>query len=283
MLRVLISPLRAFVFSNFFIAICAVAMCWQTVYLFQLREAKELLPFVFFSTMASYSFHWYLSMDTAGDRSRENWLKRYRPLHMALLIAGIAGLLYFGMGLLAWWPWLLLTAFATFLYSAPKLPWPIFRWLRKVALGKTFFLAAVWVHVTTILPLLMSDQQWTAAFSLFVLSRFFLIYAICIIFDLRDRENDRRMGIRSLITWLNIAQIRILFSFSIFVCIITTVLLGLFHFGIGQVLVLLLPGLLTALSYPLASRHFSDLLYYAWLDGLMALSAFLFFLANLIK
>lgn len=283
MMRWGLSFLRGLVFSNIFIAICAVAMCWQTIYLYQLQEADALLPFVFFSTLCSYSFHWVLSYNTAGDSSRENWLKRYRRLHIALLIASFAGIAYYGISLLEWWHWLAASAVITFLYSAPKIPWTAFRWLRKVAYGKTIFLAMVWTHVTTVLPLVMSDTVWNNSFTLFVLGRFFLIYSICIIFDLRDREHDRSIGIRSLITWLNSRQIGRLFIFSLTVFVSFTILLFRTGFSITEVAILLLPGLLTALSYPIAVRKYSDLLYYGWLDGLMALSAFLFLLISLIN
>jgi hypothetical protein len=38
------------------------------------------------------------------------------------------------------------TAFITFLYSAPKVPYQIFGWLKKIAIGKTIFLAFAWTH-----------------------------------------------------------------------------------------------------------------------------------------
>lgn len=283
MIRMGLSMIRWLVFSNLFIALCAVVMTWQTGWLFGLEEAPHLLPFVFFATLCSYSFHWYLSFDTAGDRSRERWLKRYRPIHLTLLLMAIAGVIYYGMGLLAWWPWLLLSALVTFLYSAPKIPLPLFRWLRKVALGKTLFLALVWTHVTCILPLVMTYTAWTTGFTLFTISRFFLIYAICILFDLRDREHDRAIGIRSLITWLSLAQVRRLFIASVIGCAITTALLPFFGLTILHCIVLSLPMLATAFSFRPATRYFSDLLYYAWLDGLMALPAFIFLLISLMK
>ncbi len=92
----------------------------------------------------------------------------------------------------------------TFLYSAPKVPHATFRWLKKIAIGKTIFLAFVWMYVTTLLPFLIADaskQGWMEAVLLSIY-RFFLVYAICILFDHRDREEDRAEGIRSLITSL---------------------------------------------------------------------------------
>ena len=75
-----------------------------------------------------------------------------------------------------------------------------FHLLRKVAIGKTIYLSFVWMYVTSLLPILL-DGRITVAGILFCCSRFFLIYAICILFDYRDRENDKREGIRSMITY----------------------------------------------------------------------------------
>ena len=88
-------------------------------------------------------------------------------------------------------------------FSADQICEFYFRVLRKVALGKTIFLAFVWMYVTTILPAIISDSEWNTSYVLFVVSRFFQIYAICILFDWRDREDDKADGIRSLITYLN--------------------------------------------------------------------------------
>ena len=72
----------------------------------------------------------------------------------------------------------------------------------------------VWMYVTTILPMIISGKPWQGDFYLFIISRFFLIYAICILFDYRDREDDKANGIRSLITFLDEKGIRTLFILS---------------------------------------------------------------------
>ena len=135
---------------------------------------KDFLFFVLFATICSYSFHWYLTEKSVLPSSRINWLKKNRFIHAILFFAGLAGSAIYFFKLIEWWPWLLMSAVITFLYSAPKIPHPVFRSLRKVALGKTIFLAFVWMNVTTLLPLIISGQSWTTHFTLFVIGRFFL-------------------------------------------------------------------------------------------------------------
>jgi 4-hydroxybenzoate polyprenyltransferase len=266
-----------FVFSNLFIACCAVLMTLQTnLLLIGEPSTFNFSGFVFFATICSYSFHWYLTPDIEDIESvRLKWLSRNRRVHLVLLLLGVAGAGYFGYFLLPHWKNLLIVGVATFLYSAPKIPHPLFRSLRKVALGKTIFLAFVWMFVTTVLPLQVSDAPWRTDFTLFALSRFFLVYAICILFDYRDREYDRSIGIRSLITWLSEKGILCLYVFSLLVFGVTSLLLLKFGWNYQTVGLLILPGLVLSFIYRNAIRNFSDTLYYFYLDGLMALSALL--------
>ncbi|OSZ77411.1 hypothetical protein CAP36_13550 [Chitinophagaceae bacterium IBVUCB2] len=233
----------------------------------------NLLYFVFFATICSYSFHWYLTGESVIPSPRIEWTKQFRTIILLLFFIGLIGAAIFFFLLIQFWFWLLFAVVITFLYSAPKIPHPWFRALRKVALGKTIFLAMVWTYVTTILPIVLSEQPWRADCTLFVISRFFLVYAICILFDYRDREDDKTAGIRSLITYLSIKGIYRLFIFSLLVFAAATIMLIQYGYNGFTIEILLLPGIITAALYNYATHNFSDMLYYFVLDGLMAISA----------
>lgn len=271
-----------FIYSNLFITGCAVAMAEQTFHFLLHQTANtNFLLFVLFSTLCSYSFHWHLTTGSILPSPRINWVEKNRNIHLIFFIIGLTGAGIFFFYLLPYWPWLLLSAIITFLYSAPKIPHPLFRALRKVAFGKTIFLALVWTNVTTLLPIVISDQPWQNDYTLFLLSRFFLIYAICILFDYRDRQDDIAAGIRSIITYLNERSILLLFSFSLFVFAISTICLYNYGYPASAIIMLLIPGIITASLYNYARRNFSDLLYYFILDGLMAFSALLVLISGI--
>lgn len=273
--------LAFFVYSNFFIAFCAVLMTHQSFHFLLVRPADNyLLGFVFFSTICSYSFHWYLTGQSVIPSPRIEWLRRYRYIHAILFIVGLAGSVYYFFYIRAYWPWLLVAVAATFLYSAPKIPHPYFRALRKVALGKTIFLAFVWMYVTTVLPIITSGVEWTTPFTLFVISRFFLIYAICILFDYRDREDDRSAGIKSLITYMSEKGIAYLFIFSLLVFGLSTLLLLPYGYEPLHIFFILLPGIITGALYTYSHKHYSDIFWYLVMDGLMAVSALLTMVAG---
>lgn len=268
---------RFFIYSNLFMALCAVLMVYQTGELL-LHKAPDIYftGFVFFATICSYSFHWWLTpVDPAMYPSRMEWLKRNRNVHSLFFFIGLAGVLICSLFLLDYWLWLLSSAFITFLYSAPKIPHPYFRLLRKVALGKTIFLALVWAHVTAILPVIISNETWKPVFTLFAASRFFMVYAVCILFDYRDREYDTTVGIRSLITWLSEQGITTLFIASLLFFVVFTIWMIPLGQSVKTTLILLVPGAITAALYYTARKNFSDFLYYFVLDGLIALPSLL--------
>jgi 4-hydroxybenzoate polyprenyltransferase len=269
------------VFSNIFIAACAVVMVAQTDQLILHTPSNQhYLWFVFFSSICSYNFHWWLTPQSVIRSPRIDWATRYRAIHLILFMIGLAGAAYFFFFLLPFWAGLLATAIATFLYSAPKIPHPWFRALRKVALGKTIFLSFIWMNVTTILPIWISGLSWNTEMWLFIISRYFMIYAVCILFDYRDREDDREAGVRSLVTFLTSRKIYILFFISIFIYAISTIALIFYGFPFYIVLVLLLPAILLLVLYRFATRHFSDFFYYVVLDGMMALPSIIGLIIN---
>jgi 4-hydroxybenzoate polyprenyltransferase len=233
--------------------------------------------FAFFSTICSYNFHWYLTPAAYAGSPRLQWGVRHKNLQLVFtIIGGIGAAIYF-LDLKAYWLELSGAAFLTFLYSAPKIPIPPFTWLRKIAIGKTIFLTAVWVYVTNVLPIFLSGGHFTTQAVFYILHRFFIIYALCILFDHRDVESDKKEGIRSLITWLSIPGLMRLYFFSLllstgFACMVS---------WDGVTFYLILPVFITALltKYTLNTR--SDYYYYFVLDGLVMLSALLHFIALL--
>ncbi len=265
-----------FVFSSLYVAICAVIMIWQTSrLLLGASPPGRLLGFVFFSTICSYNFHWYLTPRSAAPTRRAFWTLHHKALHFVLYLTGAVGAAVYFFYLLPWFPALCFAALLTFLYSAPKLPLRLFQRLRRIAVGKTLFLAAVWVYVTTVLPVIVADAKWNVSFVLFTASRFFFTYAICIIFDYRDREDDRIQGIRSLVTFLGEKGIDRLFRINIVLFFGCSFSLAYYHYPAFYIFLLVVPGFILAGLYRTAKQNFSDDLYYIGLDGLMMFSGLL--------
>jgi 4-hydroxybenzoate polyprenyltransferase len=282
LLQLLRKLFHLFVFSSVYIALCAVLMVYQTNQLLQLNYSiPPYLLFVFFSTICSYNFHWYLTSNVQTEAIRVKWTQRNKTLHLILFSIGFIGSVWYFFYFINHWFWLGGAVVLTYLYSAPKLTYRPFVYLRKIAIGKTIFLAFVWMYVTTFLPVIFSNKEWSIATTLFCINRFFLIYAICILFDYRDRLNDKKAGIRSMITYLDERGINRLFYISLFIFLISSCFLYNYGFSPLIISILLLPGGILLCLYKKARRNFSDYLYYVVLDGLMMLSALIILFLNL--
>src|SRR5215213_4351717 len=179
-------------------------MVYQVSILFHVPISFELAGFVFCGSVCSYNFHWYLTPPHLDKPTQKlSWSISNKKIHLVLFIAGLVGAAIFSLLLIEHWFWLGITAFLTFLYSAPKIPMPFFSILKKIAIGKTIFLAFAWAHVTALLPLVIQLDSLNSEHVWYVVNRFFFIYAICILFDYRDVGEDKAAGIKSLITQLS--------------------------------------------------------------------------------
>ena len=247
-------------------------MAYQTFHLFGLEFSIAFLFFVGAGTLCSYNFHWYLTSPDDKKLSVKNaWNLRHRRLHLLLAGAAFVAALIFFLQLKQHYVWLAAAVVVAFLYSAPKIPFKTTAWLRKIAYGKTLFLALAWTYITAILPLVMAVGIWKSEYYIFCINRFFLIYAICILFDLRDRERDREDGIRSLVTLLDLSAVNRLYGCVVVVFFISNVLLSA-YFPFHVTAAFFIPGLCIAVFYNWFRKQQSDLVYYFILDGLMAFS-----------
>ena len=237
----------------------------------------QLAFFIFFSTVCSYNFHWALTPHSVAPSQRLQWDENHKNYHLLLSVVGAIGALTYFLYFKDKWFFIVPSAILTFLYSAPKISF--FQPLKKVAIGKTIFLAMIWAYVTATLPILIEGAMSEKAL-LFCIGQFFFIYAICILFDFRDREDDKADGIRSMITYFNERGINILFIVSITIFIILALVLKTQDVSWSKIVLLIFPAFILICLYKYAKRNFSDYLYYFVLDGLMMMTGLLLWLMN---
>src|SRR5690349_14372291 len=102
-------------------------MVYQTSLLFSIPFSFDLAGFVFCGSVCSYNFHWYLTPPNQQKASEKlSWNISNKSLHLILFILGILGSAWFSFKLIDHWFWLGVTAFLTFLYSAPKISHSLF-------------------------------------------------------------------------------------------------------------------------------------------------------------
>ncbi|MDQ3551593.1 MAG: UbiA family prenyltransferase [Bacteroidota bacterium] len=265
-----------FLFSSLFISSCSVIATFFTAHAFSLVLPLTAYIFIFTGTLSSYSFHWFFTKTTPKESSDgTRWSHKHKHIHfLFLVLAGTASVFLLFL-LSKHWQWLVITALITFLYSAPKLPVALFQYLKKFALAKTAFLALVWTHVTCILPFILAEANIDTTAIVYVICRFFFIYAICILFDERDAEKDKIEGIKSMVTHFNDKGIKILFSASLLFSFIALIILMMIGFGNIYLILLFIPLPLLILYYKNWFKRDSDYHYYLVLDGFIMIPGIL--------
>lgn len=265
-------------FSNSYIALCAVVMCQATARLFRLNLPISLLLFIFVGTLGSYCLHWFLT-DSSTDYSRRGrWNHRFK----ATLFGVFMGCALTGFWLLSslktYLIDLLPVVFLTFMYSAPKIDWRLFRVLRRIAVLKSLYLTFVWTYVTVALPFIITEPSQRPVWGLMVvwfLNRFLLIYSVALWFDYRDRAVDQQSRWLTLASMISETRLRKFFHGIVIVFGVTLILLYEQGLTGWSVYCLGLPMLLLVCITRHNLERASDYVYYLYLDGLLMVSGLL--------
>jgi hypothetical protein len=272
--RLLLTEIFHFlIFSNIWVAMCALVMSYYTFSFFGQPIFLPFLMFVFFSTLCSYTFHLFLTTENEPVSTRLTWVLRNKKVLLGLCITGAISAFFIGIFyLITYYQWFIPLALLTFLYSAPKIPYKPFLLLRGFGLGKTFYVSIVWAIVTVALPLSISGFIWNNVLTVFFLNRFFLILSVCILFDFKDRHYDSLSNIKNLVTYFDERKLYIAIGFcALFFAISAFVL---FHkmLIINKLYAFILPEIFLLLGFHKLKNSESDEWYYGYLDGILMLS-----------
>jgi 4-hydroxybenzoate polyprenyltransferase len=249
-------------------------MTWEVQFLFNIPN-RDILCFIFLATVCSYHFHSIINTIYPPTSIRHEWNIRYKSVLIVLFFISLLAVCAYTWQLRKGFFPIAGAVLATFLYSAPNIPIKPFLWLRKIAVGKTIFLALVWTYVTGLLPMLLQNLAPGPRQYLFLSCRFFLVFAICILFDIKDRHEDHLKGIKAWPTEMSDSQIRIIYFLSLSFSLASAVNLFVYGFPAIYIICMIIPIIACMLLYQYALTHTSDLVYYVFLDGMLMLSAVL--------
>ena len=264
-----------------FIALCAAALCLQTLWLLHLPVNIYLTAFIFFATLAGYNAYWLLSkFSLNGHSSFRSFF--YKELISFNIIAGsIAGMLVCLSHLHLIMYNIVITFFLMLLYSIPLLPFKKIQFARKVGFVKTILLSLTWAHVTTMIPLQKTITHLMPAEVLIYFSRFVFILMLCIIFDRRDMAMDKIRGMHSLATDLSERALHmIMIALFWLFCFMSA---GLLRYGLElkQSIGLLITAVSTFIVYLYSRKNRGYFFYYFLVDGLMLFSALITYLLSI--
>ena len=265
---------------SIFIAICAVALCFQTALLLHINLTIWLYSFIFFSTLCTYNFYWLLSGYTFCRQPLRLFLKGYYTNFIVFIIAGI-GLLLSLLNISALWPVISAGLLFTLLYTIPLLPFKIFHFTRKVGLIKTILLAFTWAFVTVYIPYKQVPTAGSLTLLILFNNCFLFMLMLCIIFDARDTTVDKIRGLQSLTTLVKPNVIQYI-MIAIFVAyLINGIAFRIYYNEPVQIIALLITGITTAVVYFFSLKKQGYFFYYFLVDGLMLFSATAAYVASI--
>lgn len=208
--------LHELVFRNYFIAMCAVSMVFTTYLLIGIPvHVTHFTIFLACATFLLYNFHIYsfhLDYSNIGEFFASfNALnvKIYEQIVFVfvLLIAAI-NLFYLNEYVLMWF---IPLAIFSLLYSMPLVGIKRKFRIRESLFVKMPLLASVWSLATVIIPLAEQNIQLNSPLIVQqVICRFFFVFALCIPFEIRDLEVDKKENVKTLPLVFGVNRTRIL-------------------------------------------------------------------------
>lgn len=263
-------------FSSIFISVCAVAMCIETNLLLHLPlNYLSFYLFVFGATLVQYNLHYFFKTIAVANSKRLTWSLRNKDVHRFLIIAGLALIVYSLFSFhLHHFMMLLIFGAISFLYSFPFLPFKQKKRIKDFGLLKIITLALLWTLVTVWFP--VSEANFLGfSFQLIFIRRFIFIFILCLLFDIRDTEVDRRENIATLSVKLGEKRSYIL-CYLLLVVFIALSIIQYSYFRNGtELIAMLLSAAATIITIEFSKRNNSDVVYLACIDGMMLLQALL--------
>ncbi len=270
---------RIVVFTNIYMALGTVLATYGTAATFKLQLPPMFYVFVFMGTLTSYSWHWYFTPTTTHVRDRENWSVVNSKILLVCAILGTIGAIVTVLQIpTTYYVPIAIAASIAGLYTAPKLPLPMFKNLRKVVFAKTLYLAIGVTFVTVLLPLLVANTPWIAGTKAYIIHRFALIFAICILFDVKDKQADMQGGIKNILNLLSMPLTSVItqvfIALSIVGCVNT---IGCYSSVIVALQFIPIILLMVLVNRAIAEPN-NEVLFYIYLDGLLFINGLILIL-----
>ena len=182
-------------------------MCVETNLLLHLRlNNLNFYLFVFGATLVEYNMHYLYKTTAIVNSARLLWSSKNKGVHTILIAVGVSLIIYSLFSFhLKHFIFLLVLGGIAFLYSFPFLPFTNKKRIKDFGLLKIITLALLWTLVTVWFP--VDEINFTGlSFQLIFVRRFIFLFILCLLFDIRDTEVDRKDNIATLSVKLGIKR-----------------------------------------------------------------------------
>jgi len=202
------SIIRFLVYSNIWVACCALGLTISTEVLFGATNFK-VSQFVFFATIFTYNFQRVVRLKKGQKHARKDWLNQYRLIVCLLILVGGFMSLYrfidFRSG----------TQLAIIFLGVLSIFYPF--GLRKIPFIKIFVISFVWAISTMLLLVIENSILISKNIILHLIARFLFVFAITIPFDIRDLKYDAQ-NLRTIPLFFGALKSRFIAVFALFIC-----------------------------------------------------------------
>lgn len=212
MKKLLLPVLDFILFSNVFMALCAVAQALVTFRLIGSKPVYTVLGLLFAATLAEYNFSILISKPHQPQESeyrRVRWFFAHHRLMVTFTIVSVLALI--PLFLLLSMESRLLLIFLSILsvsYSIPLFTIGDQKFgLRHIPGLKPFLITLVWTLSCVLLPVLEAQDMHLTSISMrdttiLIAKRFLFVAALTIPFDIRDLFHDKQTGLKTIpVAW----------------------------------------------------------------------------------
>lgn len=170
-----------FIFSNLFVAFCALALFFSSEIILESKN-YQIGIFIFFSTIFTYNFQRIVRIKKGVKHVRRCWLEdNKKAIAFLITISGVIScyqLLFFNIS----------TQITIIICGIISLLYPF--GIRKIPFLKIFIISIVWTIATFLLLVFENHIVMDVSVLIHFFIRFFFVLAITIPFDIRDLSFD---------------------------------------------------------------------------------------------
>jgi 4-hydroxybenzoate polyprenyltransferase len=285
-----------FFYGNFFAGICAVMLCIETnmQHGFSLNGI-HFYSLIFLGTSYYYTFTYLKNLPNDLLDDRAIWyktnavhIKQFQRVILIFLLADIGFFIYkyhlsFSKMASIQYGQIMLFPVVALTYTFNLLPFPDIKKLRRIGWLKPFIIGFVWSGFVSVYPIIFYQIQTNAENTIFAmpsgllwLKNFLFISTLCVMFDLKDFEIDKKEGLKTFAVQFGVKNtIRYIIIPLVIICIAAfAYYIDRNNFPYPRIIMNLIPYLfLIIISYALLKKKRKIIYYLFVIDGLMILKA----------
>jgi len=272
--------------TQIFVALCASLLSAETFIIVSQEINWEVLIIVFLATLFIYNASQINVALIANEKGAKNKLSFEGSSYQLSVCAGSIIILFFMLTgcnrnqVLVF----MASAFCSLIYMMPfKINDRRVKGLRNNLVVKNILLSAIWALATVLFPIIGNSGEINGNEIIFMfLRRFFFIYALTLVFDIRDIEKDRLSGMKTIASRLGVPGTRLVATIALMIfCILVYIDFNLYQ-PEYQFLANALYGsaLFAFLTIVMAGPQRNNNYYSFVVDGAMALQFLLVFIFN---